>query len=732
MARIPTIGQEVALRAPGGQRLQSFDSGAADNIARGVSALAGGVAQIAKAKDDFQARVDEATANDLDAAFGQAAREIESPFLQAQGKNAVDAAKATLESWQQTQANFLARATNERQKGMLGGVLNRRLERFQNQYNSHLTQETEKWQMSAEDSRLASVSVDVANAPVGSEERNQAFMALGAVLDGIQQRRGLDADTRKAMGFAAVSDVHVSTLQSLVSAGEAQQAKDYFTANEEQIDPQKRPGLSNSVRELDYDWRAEMMVNDSFDINETPTVDVAPQGGTRETVRFQPPVSSAVGSRFGARRSPGGVGSTNHKGVDFPIPPNTPVTASLPGVVRIKEDPDGYGNYVVIDHGNGLETRYAHLNRYNVRDGQSVGQGDVIALSGGVRGAAGAGNSQGAHLHFEVRRNGQPVDPSTVFNQNTAVAPPGGSSGAPSARGAIVTEQDITDWAEKNSGGDWRFRRVLEGRARQRLNGERAGRADAEGEAQRALEAYLPGGANEVADLSQIPATVRASVSPAALRSAANQIEANEKEKAGGESVKTDQELYADLINTRYQDPAAFAQLDLGSLAPYMSASDLRSMRTDQAQIRARPDTAENNPRRAALQTALPQIRQMAQQAGIVVGAKAKEEDQALLNGLLTYSRQEIEAFIEREDRVPTQEDVARIVGRGLQQREGARTGLFGLGGREQQYNFATIVPAAAQSQIVSRYRAAANGANPSADQIREIYMLGRARGEFR
>ena len=732
MARIPVAQQEVALRAPGGQRLQSFDSGAADNLARGVSALAGGVAQVAKAKYDFQARVDEATANDLDATFGQAAREIETPFLQAQGKNAVDASKATLEAYQQTQANFLARATNERQRAMLKGVLDRRMGQFQDRFNGHLTRETEKWQTSAEDSRLASVSVDVANAPVGSEERNTAFMALGGVLDGMQARRGWDADTRKAMGFAAVSDIHVSTLQALVSAGDATGAKEYLSTYREGIDPQKRPGLDNAVRELDYDYRAEMLVNDTFKIDETPLVDVAPQGGTRETVRFQPPVAAGMGSRFGARRSPGGVGSTDHKGVDFPVPANTPITASLPGVVRIKQDPDGYGNYVVIDHGNGLETRYAHLNRYNVRDGQNVGQGDVIALSGGVRGSAGAGNSQGAHLHFEVRRNGQPVDPATVFNRDTAVAPPAGTAGRPNARGVIVTEQDVTDWATQNSGGDWRFRRILEGRARQRLNSERAGRADAEGEAQRALEAYLPGGANEVSDISQIPASIRSGVSPASLRSAANQIEANEKEKAGGEKVKTDQELFTDLLTQRYTDPQAFAQLPLSQLSDYLSPGDLRSLRTDQIQIRARPDTPENNPRRAALQTALPQIRRLAEDAGIKVGDKASEDDRALYNGLLTYSRQEIEAFVEREDRVPTQEDIARIVGRGLVQREGQRTGLFGLGGREQQFNFATIVPPAVQTQIIARYRAAANGRSPSADQIREIYMQGRARGEFR
>ena len=728
MARVPTIEPGVSQRGLPSQRLQSFDSGAADQLARGAQALAGGVQQFAKAKDDFQARVDEATANDLDAAFGEAAREIETPFYQAQGKNAVDVAKTTLESWQKTRSNFLGRATNERQRGMLQGVLDRRLERFQSQYNAHLTRETEKWQTGAEDSRSASLAVDVANAPVGSDERDKAFMALSGHLDAVAARRGLDVETRKAMGYAAVSDIHVSTLQSLVSAGDATAAKDYYTQNEDQIDPQKRVGVANAVRELDYDFRAEMLVNDSFNINETPIVDVAPPGGAKETVRFAAPVSAAIGSRFGPRRSPGGVGSSNHKGVDFPVPTNTPITASLPGVVRIRQDPDGYGNYVVIDHGNGLETRYAHLNRYNVRDGQSVGQGDVIALSGGVRGAAGAGNSQGAHLHFEVRKNGQPVDPSTVFNRDTEVAP---GAGRPRSSGTIVTEQDITDWAEKNAGGDWRFRRVLEGRARQRLNSERAGRADAEGEAQRELEQYLPGGANEVSDISQIPAGLRGRLSPSALRSAGNQIEDEQKRLAGGEGVKTDQSLYADLQEMRYLDPQAFSQQDLSALAPYISAGDLRALRTDQVQIRAQPDTAQHNPRRAALQTALPQIRRMAEQAGIKVGDKADEEDLRLMNGLTTYARQEIEAFVQREDRIPSQDDIARIVGRGLQQRQGARRGPFGLGGREERYNFSIIVPQPVQRQIVSRFQAAA-GRPPSADEIRDIYMQGRSRGEFR
>ena len=112
-----------------------------------------------------------------------------------------------------------------------------------------------------------------------------------------------------------------------------------------------------------------------------------------------------VTSPFGGRPSPGGIGSTNHKGTDFGFPAGTPVYACESGTVVHAGLKGGYGKCVIIDHGNGIQTLYAHQSRLNVAAGQRVVRGQCIGAVGST------GNSTGPHLHLEVRVNGVPVDP---------------------------------------------------------------------------------------------------------------------------------------------------------------------------------------------------------------------------------------------------------------------------------------------------------------------------------
>lgn len=111
------------------------------------------------------------------------------------------------------------------------------------------------------------------------------------------------------------------------------------------------------------------------------------------------PVSGPVTSGFGPRWG------RMHEGIDIAVPEGTAVRAAAAGTVIYAGWLGGYGNLVVVDHGNGLSTAYAHNSGYASSVGQAVGAGDTIALSGNT------GNSSGPHVHFEVRVNGSAVDP---------------------------------------------------------------------------------------------------------------------------------------------------------------------------------------------------------------------------------------------------------------------------------------------------------------------------------
>lgn len=115
---------------------------------------------------------------------------------------------------------------------------------------------------------------------------------------------------------------------------------------------------------------------------------------------FAWPVKGRLTSSFGMRWG------RMHNGMDIANSVNTPIGAARAGtVIAAYYNRGGYGNLIILDHGNGVETYYAHLNKINVKVGQKVGQGEVIGLLGST------GNTTGPHLHFEIRLNHKPLNP---------------------------------------------------------------------------------------------------------------------------------------------------------------------------------------------------------------------------------------------------------------------------------------------------------------------------------
>jgi len=127
---------------------------------------------------------------------------------------------------------------------------------------------------------------------------------------------------------------------------------------------------------------------------------------TRSVTPSAWPVEGRLTDGFGERRNPfGGYGSEFHTGQDIATNYGTPVTATANGVVTFTGFQNGYGQLVVIDHGDGLTTRYGHLSHIDAEVGQTITRGDIVGRVGS------SGRSTGPHLHYEIRINDESVDP---------------------------------------------------------------------------------------------------------------------------------------------------------------------------------------------------------------------------------------------------------------------------------------------------------------------------------
>lgn len=176
-------------------------------------------------------------------------------------------------------------------------------------------------------------------------------------------------------------------------------------------------GLLQVVRRLDVLEKRVYIQSKSFD--DVATLQKT-AGDMATHVPSIPPMSTdpstyRMSSPFGYRSDPITGVTKRHTGMDFACPPGNPVYATGDGTVSlVKHDRGGYGQHVEIDHGFGYVTRYAHLSRIDVEEGQTLSRGDCLGLSGR------SGRITGPHLHYEVIYRGNYVNPSLYLDLSIA------------------------------------------------------------------------------------------------------------------------------------------------------------------------------------------------------------------------------------------------------------------------------------------------------------------------
>ena len=164
-----------------------------------------------------------------------------------------------------------------------------------------------------------------------------------------------------------------------------------------------RAAAEEARRQQEAEWQAQIQAQGTYEVSEDGSYQAYIPATNSGAMMW--PITGPITSEFGWRNHPIFGGQRFHSGVDIGGDYGLPIHAAQGGIVSHSGWIDGYGNTVMIEHGNGIVTLYGHNESLAVSVGQYVNQGDVIAYCGST------GNSTGPHCHFEVRLNGEPVSP---------------------------------------------------------------------------------------------------------------------------------------------------------------------------------------------------------------------------------------------------------------------------------------------------------------------------------
>jgi murein DD-endopeptidase MepM/ murein hydrolase activator NlpD len=222
-----------------------------------------------------------------------------------------------------------------------------------------------------------------------------------ATLDGKQRRpRALLHVIRRGETLSEIAASYGISVEALRRANQLQNSNHVIVGEALRIPPQEGTEASVEFRQtVNASERAPSFGRQRHDERRPQAPAMAPYG-------LSWPAEGPLTSPFGERdHMMGGGGTQFHAGIDISLPTGTPVQAAQEGIVVFAGYNGAYGKAVKLDHPNGVSTLYAHNSRILVHVGQTVKAGQVICLSGST------GRSTGPHLHFEVHKNGLPVDP---------------------------------------------------------------------------------------------------------------------------------------------------------------------------------------------------------------------------------------------------------------------------------------------------------------------------------
>lgn len=317
---------------------------------------------------------------------------------------------------------------NTAQKQSFGMQANDLLTSFRGQATQHESGEFKTYALSVRDGTIRNsmnnIGINYNNPGIIDNE----IKSIAAATFDMARLQGKSATWAEAETRKMTSNAHKIALATALEKNDIQYASGYLNKYRSQMDADDILQVDGLITK-DIQGRQAVAAGSSAlgVVSEAVQNDpvsrlarlVTPADGTNAS-SFAAPIAAGnlprVSSTFGPRADPMTGSHQHHDGVDYAVPVGTPIQAAASGtVVKVGNDPSGYGNFIEIKHADGSVSKYAHASGFNYKEGDTVGRGDVIGATGN------SGKSTGPHLHFEIRgADGKLMNPSTALSDSGA------------------------------------------------------------------------------------------------------------------------------------------------------------------------------------------------------------------------------------------------------------------------------------------------------------------------
>lgn len=524
-------------------------------IAIALDGAAKVLGKYAEMKDGLELEQDKTDVGSGTLSFQDEAGEVLANAKATRGVDAGAAYKAAEERLLKTRQSLLTQARSPRARKML----QERTDAYLTSYRAELAQHE------VTETRAAASETFGAQAVMAREEAARLWMQPEAVAaqvqlgrEAIRERERLSGSSPEVAAKAEheyESSVHRGVVESLQAKGDVDGALDYGQAHLGNLTlgdlTSVSAGLRGAIETRQASTDAQWAIGQG-----------GPVPATSPGAKYTPPVKNGrITSAYGVERGKGRA----HNGVDFAAPEGSAVSPLAGGVVVAVGWDARSGNFVIVDHGDGVTTSYAHLGTHSVKRGDRVTGTTMLGPVGMT------GNTSGPHVHVVARKNGKPVDPMQFIGRN-----------APSAQAAGEWDKRSA-YQSIDSKADWSFERKQ--RAKQWIDQEfsRKDSIDAreEREADDEAKKIIVGLGDRFTSFDQIPKNVRDRMSIDAVSSFSDMAKAN----SAPAPVAANGPEFLRLQRISIESPEQFAQMDINRSASYLTPGEFARLDADQARI---------------------------------------------------------------------------------------------------------------------------------------------------